>query len=174
MAATFFRITDMTRSSMLKLEAMLAAQTAAAAAPAAPSAAPAAAPVPAPDPVPQAVPAPDPVPCARAPAVIVHVPRASTAHASMLSFLKVAQDIQVGCASDSDAALAPPACAVTMGGVGLRVQGRASQFDLWYFFATRMFYCVDARDDSFVASMPSPIDIAAVAVASGSRTPRTH
>lgn len=80
--------------------------------------------------------------------------------------------IQVG--SASDAALAP--FAVTMGVVGLCVQGRASQFDLWYFFATRMSYCVDSRDDTFVASMPgpAPLDVATFAFAIGSRAPHTR
>ena len=44
-------------------------------------------------------------------------------------------------------------CMIQMEGVGLKVDGRSSQFDMRFFPATNVMAVVDVRDDQFVATL---------------------
>lgn len=71
--------------------------------------------------------------------VILDVERKSTARESSLTFQK--------------AVLQQPDAIIRMGGVGMKIDGRSSLFDLWKLPGAMEQYAVDVKDDAFVAKL---------------------
>lgn len=75
---------------------------------------------------------------------IMSVDRKTTASESINSFFEA-----VGVFKDSTS----PPSALTISSVGMKIDGRSSVFDLWWFPCDRdNFFAVDTKDENFVAS----------------------
>lgn len=85
--------------------------------------------------------------------VIVDVERAPTAATTVARFFKTVGFVKAGGNHPSSLA---PAFAVRAEGCGLRVDGRSSTFDLFYFPRSNLVAAVDTRDASYVGVAAAP------------------
>ncbi len=82
------------------------------------------------------------LPEGRQASVVLDVERKPTATESLQVFFQTISGMEGG--------QAPKPHAVTIAGVGLRIEGRSSVFDMWYFTGTESLYAIDSADRTLI------------------------